>query len=81
VIGAVVIEFEALEALDVPTELVAVMVKVYAVLAVSPVTEMVPDPACDIVPDPPTGLEVTEYDVIVAPPLLAGAVKETVAVV
>ena len=51
------------------------------VLAVSPVTEMVPDPAWANVPDPPAGLEVTEYEVMVAPPLLTGAVNDTVAVV
>jgi hypothetical protein len=50
------------------------------VFDVRPVTEIVPEPACERVPDPPGGLEVTEYEVIVAPPLLTGAVNETVAV-
>jgi hypothetical protein len=45
------------------------------------VTEIVPELAPRSVPDAPDGLEVTEYDVIAAPPLLTGAVKETVAVV
>jgi hypothetical protein len=51
------------------------------VLAESPVTEIVPELAPGSVPDAPDGLDVTEYDVIAAPPLLTGAVKETVAVV
>lgn len=78
--GAVVIKFDALEALEVPCELVAVIVNVYEVFDVRPVTDMVPDPAWERVPDPPGGLEVTVYEVIVAPPLLTGAVNETVAV-
>jgi hypothetical protein len=45
VIGEVVIELDALEALDVPAELVAVTVNVYAVLGVKPVIEIVPEPA------------------------------------
>jgi hypothetical protein len=59
-IGAVVIEFDALEALEVPWGLVALIVKVYEVFDVRPVTDMVPDPAWTRVPDPPVGLEVTE---------------------
>jgi hypothetical protein len=43
--GSVVIELEALEATEVPAELVARIVKVYEVLGVSPVTDIVPDPA------------------------------------
>lgn len=43
--GDVVTEFEADEALDVPTILVAEMVKVYAVFPVNPVTVIVPLPA------------------------------------
>ena len=78
--GAVVIKFDALEALEVPCGFVAVIVNVYAVFDVRPVTEMVPDPAWERVPDPPGGLEVTEYEVIGSPPLLVGAVNETVAV-
>ena len=78
--GAVVIKFDALEALEVPCGFVAVIVNVYEVLDVRPVTEIVPDPAWERVPEPPGGLEVTEYEVIVSPPLLTGAVKETVAV-
>jgi hypothetical protein len=45
VVSLVVIEFDALEALDVPAELVAVTVNVYAVLGVKPVIVIVPDPA------------------------------------
>ena len=40
-----------------------------------------PLPACEIVPVIPPGDEVAVYEVIVAPPLEAGAVKETFAVV
>ena len=47
---------------------------------VRPVTEIVPEPAWERVPEPPGGLEVTEYEVIACPPLLTGAVNETVAV-
>jgi hypothetical protein len=78
--GAVEIKFDALEALEVPCGFVAVIVNVYAVFDVRPVTEIVPDPAWARVPDPPGGLEVTEYEVIACPPLLTGAVNETVAV-
>ena len=39
------IELDALEALDVPAELVAVTVNVYAVLGVKPVIVIVPEPA------------------------------------
>jgi hypothetical protein len=42
---------------------------------------MVPDPAWLKVPVTPPGLDVAVYVVIAAPPLLAGAVKATVAVV
>jgi hypothetical protein len=45
VVSLVVIEFDALEALDVPAELVAVTVNVYAVLGVKPVIVIVPEPA------------------------------------
>ena len=65
----------------VPAALVAVTVNVYEVAAVRPVTEIVPEPDCDKVPEPPAGLEVAVYEVIADPPLLAGAVNETVAVV
>jgi hypothetical protein len=79
--GGVVIELDAVEGLELPREFIATTVKVYVVLAESPVTEIVPELAPRSVPDAPDGLEVTEYDVIAAPPLLTGAVKETVAVV
>ena len=77
----VVIEFEALEAVPVPAELVALTVNVYAVPAVKPVIAIVPLPACEIVPVTPPGEEVAVYEVIAAPPLDAGTVKETFAVV
>ena len=65
----------------VPTLLVALTVNVYAVPAVKPVTVIVPEPAWLNVPVIPSGLLVAVYDVMAAPPLLAGAVNETVAVV
>lgn len=77
----VVTELEALEAAEVPAELVAVTVNVYEVPAVKPVIEIVPLPACEIDPVIPPGVEVAIYEVIVAPPSEAGAVKETFAVV
>jgi hypothetical protein len=40
---------------------------------------MVPDPACDNVPVAPPGDDVAVYSVIAAPPLFAGAVKDTFA--
>jgi hypothetical protein len=49
--------------------------------AVKPVIAIVPLPAWEIVPVIPPGDEVAVYEVIVAPPLDAGAVKETFAVV
>jgi hypothetical protein len=61
--------------------LVAVTVNVYAVLAVNPVTLIVPEPAVARVPVPPLGVDVAVYSVIVEPPSLAGAVYATVAVV
>ena len=64
----------------VPIALVAVTVKVYEVTGFNPLTVMVPDPAWLNVPVIPLGLEVAVYDVIVDPPLLAGAVYTTVAV-
>jgi hypothetical protein len=42
---------------------------------------IVPLPACEIVPVTPPGDEVAVYEVIVAPPLEAGAVNVTFAVV
>ncbi len=51
-------EFDADEAVDVPSELVAVTVKVYAVDAVSPVTVIVPAVAPAKVPVKPPGHEV-----------------------
>jgi len=77
----VMIEFEAEDAVEVPAEFVAVTVNVYRVPAVRPVTEIVPLPACEIVPVIPPGEEVAVYEVIAAPPLEAGAVNETLAVV
>jgi hypothetical protein len=45
-----------------------------------PETVIVPEPAVDNVPVNPPGEDVAVYNVIVAPPLLAGAVYATVAV-
>ena len=49
--------------------------------AVNPVIAIVPLPACEIDPVTPPGDEVAVYEVIVAPPVDAGAVNETFAVV
>jgi hypothetical protein len=51
------------------------------VVALKPDTVIVPEPAWLSVPVIPPGEDVAVYDVIVAPPLLAGAVNATVAVV
>ena len=77
---SVVTEAEALDETEVPAALVAVTVKVYAVLAVRPVMVMVPSPAWSTVPVFPPGFDVAVYLVIAEPPLEAGAVKATVAV-
>jgi hypothetical protein len=53
---------------------------VYDVAAVKPDTVIVPEPAVASVPVNPPGDDVAVYSVIVAPPLLAGAVYATVAV-
>jgi hypothetical protein len=68
--------FEAADAALVPRPFVVVTVNVYAVPSVSPVTVTahVVAEACA-----PPGDAVTVYDVIVAPPLLAGGVQLTVA--
>ena len=75
-IAAGVTADDALEAVPVPMELVAVTVKVYAVPLVSPVT-VIGDEAPVAVRPP--GEEVTVYPVIAAPPVFVGAVKLTVA--
>jgi hypothetical protein len=64
-----------------PAEFVALTVNVYDVAAVKPDTVIVPEPAVASVPVKPPGEDVAVYNVIVAPPLLAGAVYATVAVV
>jgi hypothetical protein len=66
--------FDAEEAAPVPTLLVAVTVNVYVVPLVNPVTVIGLD---EPVPVIPPGLDVTVYDVMVAPPLLTGAVNAT----
>jgi hypothetical protein len=71
-----VIELLAALAGPVPTALVAVTVNVYAVPVVKPVTTIGEDAP---VPVTPPGLDVTVYEVIAVPPLLAGAVNVTVA--
>jgi len=71
---------DAPDATDVRPEFDALTVNVYVVPAVSPVTVMVPEPACDRVPLPPAGLDVAVYLVIGEPPS-DGAVNATFAVV
>jgi hypothetical protein len=58
----------------VPTALVAVTVKVYAVALIKPVTVIGLEPPVFVAPL----LEVTVYPVIVEPPVLAGAVNDIV---
>jgi hypothetical protein len=70
--------FDAAEAGPVPTALVAVTVKVYAVPLASPLTVIEVQGAAHV-PVMPLGDEVAVYDVITEPPSLAGAVNETVA--
>ena len=77
-VAAGVTEEEALEVGPVPTALVAVTVKVYAVPLVKPVTVIGDDvPVTAAVPPP--GEAVTVYPVIADPPVFVGAVKLTVA--
>jgi hypothetical protein len=64
------------EAVLVPTALLAVTVNVYVVPLVSPVMTIGDEPPVAV--NPPT-FDVTVYPVIVEPPLLPGAVNETVA--
>ena len=54
----VVMEFDADDAVELPTALVAMTVNVYEVVAESPDTEIVPEPACVSVPVIDPGLEV-----------------------
>ena len=75
-IAARVTADDALEAAPVPTELVAVTVKVYAVPLVNPVTVIGEDVPVAVMPP---GEEVTVYPAIAAPPVFDGAVKLTVA--
>ena len=75
-IGAGVTADDALEAVPVPTELVATTVKVYAVPLVSPVTVIGDEEPVAV---RPPGDEVTVYPVIADPPVFVGAVKLTVA--
>ena len=77
----VVIELEALEATDVEVPLFAVTVNVYVVSGLNPVIVIVPEPAWVKVAVIPPGDDVAVYEMMVAPPLLLGAVKATVAVV
>jgi len=72
--------FDGAEAAPLPTALLAVTAKVYAVPAVRPVTVIglvVPDVAVPVATPPTRGC--TEKPVIGDPPLLAGAVKLTTA--
>ena len=75
----VVIEAEAEDAELLPIEFVAYTVNVYDVDGDKPLTVILPEPDWETVPVKPPGLDVAVYDVIVWPPLLAGAVNETVA--
>ena len=75
-IGAGVTADDALEAVPVPTELVATTVKVYAVPLVNPVTVIGDEEPVAV---RPPGDEVTVYPVIADPPVFVGAVKLTVA--
>ena len=67
---------DALEAVPVATELVAMTVKVYAVPLVRPVTVIGEDAPVAV---RPPGEEVTVYPVIADPPVFVGAVKLSVA--
>ena len=71
-----VTEFDTSEDRLVPTEFVAVTVKVYAVPLVRPVT--VTDVPVVVAVTPP-GADVAVYSVIGVPPSEAGAVHETIA--
>jgi hypothetical protein len=69
--------FDFFDAGPIPTEFVAVTVKVYVFSTISPFTVTgldVPDPVA------PPGLAVTVYEVMGLPPAEAGALKLTVAV-
>ncbi len=71
-----VVEAEALDAADIPPALVAVVVNVYAVPLVSPVTVHEPDDPATVHVAPP-GEAVTVYEVGAYPPV--GATTVTVA--
>ena len=70
---------EGAEATPEPFTLAAVTVKVYAVPLVRPVTAAVVVAPLGVVAVTPPGDDVTVYDVIALPPLLAGAAHETLA--
>jgi hypothetical protein len=75
-----IIIFDAVDANDVPTELVAVTVNVYSVPFVNPVTvAVVAFAPADAVT--PSGMDVTVYPVIGTPPLNIGTLQFTIAVV
>lgn len=57
-----------------PIELVACTLKVYDVSADNPGTLIIPEPAVDVVAEILPGVLIAVYDVIVDPPLYAGAV-------
>jgi len=79
----VVIELEAADAVEVPAAFVAVTVNVYAVPSDNPSTVITPlvFPSGFKVPVIPPGEDVAVYKVMLAPPLDAGAVHPTVALV
>jgi hypothetical protein len=71
---AVVMLLDAALCAELPTAFVAYTLKVYDVTGVKPETVIVPEPACDKVPVMLPGVDIAVYEVIVDPPLLAGAV-------
>src|SRR5512141_387476 len=79
--GAVagVTELLGADAMPAPAILLATTVNVYAVPLVKPVTIWLNPVVPALLSVPPAGLEVTVYPVMALPPLLAGAVKVTVA--
>jgi hypothetical protein len=74
--AAGVTEFDAAEAIELPTAFVATITKVYGVPFVNPVTLM--GEVAPVAVMPP-GLDVTVYPVITLPPSFVGAVNATLA--
>jgi hypothetical protein len=78
--ATVVTEADEPDSPDVPIPFVAVILNVYAMPVVSPVTRMSPPPDWYTVPVPPGGFEIAVYEVIAEYPL-SGARKLTFTVV